>query len=80
MIIKTTEANGHIIATANTDSIVLTDEQSALDIIMTISSKTGSSRIALNKETISEDFLSLVQNLQERSFKNLPTTILNLQS
>jgi len=33
----------HIIATANTDSIVLTDEQSALDIIMTISSKTGSS-------------------------------------
>lgn len=24
MIIKTTEANGHIIATANTDSIVLT--------------------------------------------------------
>ncbi|MDM5284537.1 DUF4180 domain-containing protein [Peribacillus frigoritolerans] len=63
MIIKTTDANGHIIATANTDSIVLTDEQSALDIIMTISSKTGSSRIALNKEAISEDFFKLSTKL-----------------
>jgi hypothetical protein len=52
MNIKKTEANGHIIATANTDSIVLTDEQSALDLVMTISSETGSSRIALNKEAI----------------------------
>lgn len=63
MNIKKTEANGHIIATANTDSIVLTDEQSALDIIMTISSKTGSSRIALNKEAISEDFFKLSTKL-----------------
>jgi hypothetical protein len=80
MNIKKIEANGHIIATANADSIVLTDEQSALDIIMTISSKTGSNRIVLNKEAILEEFLSLVQNLQERSFKNLLITILNLQS
>ncbi|MFA1710724.1 DUF4180 domain-containing protein [Peribacillus frigoritolerans] len=63
MNIKKTEANGHIIATANADSIVLTDEQSALDIIMTISSTTGSSRIALNKEAISEDFFKLSTEL-----------------
>ncbi|WP_268565577.1 hypothetical protein [Peribacillus frigoritolerans] len=39
MNIKTTEADCISFATANTDSIVLTDEQSALDIIMTIVAK-----------------------------------------
>ncbi|CDQ41157.1 MULTISPECIES: DUF4180 domain-containing protein [Virgibacillus] len=59
MNIKKTEANGHIIVIANADSILLTDEQRALDVIMTISSETGGSRIALNKEAISEDFFKL---------------------
>lgn len=34
-----------------------------MDIIMTISSKTGSSRIALNKEAISEDFFKFSRKL-----------------
>lgn len=63
MNIKKTEANGHIIATANADSIILTDEQSALDVIMTVSFETGSNRIALNKEAISEDFFKLSTKL-----------------
>lgn len=63
MNIKKTEYNGHIIATVNADSILLKDVQSALDLIMTISSETGSNRIALNKEAISEDFFKLSTRL-----------------
>lgn len=63
MEIKKTEANGHTIAVAHADSIVLSDEESALDLIMTISYETGSHRIALNKEAISEDFFNLSTKL-----------------
>lgn len=63
MNIKTTNANGHIIAIANVDSIILMDEQSALDLIMTISYDHKSNRIALNKEAISEDFFNLSTKL-----------------
>ncbi|WP_147534566.1 DUF4180 domain-containing protein [Bacillus marasmi] len=63
MNIKKTEANGHIIATAQADSIILKDEQSALDVIMSISFETGCNRIALNKESISEDFFNLSTKL-----------------
>lgn len=63
MNIKKTEVNGHIIAIAHADSILLTDEQSALDIIMSISSETESNRIILNKEAISEDFFKLSTRL-----------------
>ncbi|MEK3822369.1 MULTISPECIES: DUF4180 domain-containing protein [Cytobacillus] len=63
MNIKKTEVNGHIIAIAHADSILLTDEQSALDIIMSISSETESNQIILNKEAISEDFFKLSTRL-----------------
>lgn len=63
MNVTKTEANGHIIALAHADSILLTDEQSALDVIMTISNETGSNRIALNKEAISEAFFKLSTKL-----------------
>ncbi|MEH7612092.1 DUF4180 domain-containing protein [Gottfriedia acidiceleris] len=63
MNIRTTKANGHIIAIANADSVILMDEQSALDLIMTISYDHKSNRIALNKEAISEDFFNLSTKL-----------------
>ncbi|MEH7453499.1 DUF4180 domain-containing protein [Gottfriedia acidiceleris] len=63
MNIRTTKANGHIIAIANADSAILMDEQSALDLIMTISYDHKSNRIALNKEAISEDFFNLSTKL-----------------
>ncbi|MFF3024494.1 DUF4180 domain-containing protein [Gottfriedia sp. NPDC057948] len=63
MNIKTTEVNGHLIAIANVDSVILTDEQSALDLLMTISYNHKSSRIALTKEAISEDFFNLSTKL-----------------
>jgi len=63
MNLKTVEANGHIIAVANGDSILLKDEQSAMDMMMTISFEKGSNRISLNKEAISEDFFNLSTKL-----------------
>jgi hypothetical protein len=56
---KKIEANGHIITMIHSDSILLKDEQSALDMIISISFETGSNRIALNKEAISEEFFKL---------------------
>ncbi|PEJ56863.1 MULTISPECIES: DUF4180 domain-containing protein [unclassified Bacillus (in: firmicutes)] len=63
MNIKTTEVNGHVIAIAHADSVILIDEQSTLDMIMTISYDHRSNRIALNKEAISEDFFNLSTKL-----------------
>ncbi|GGI17531.1 DUF4180 domain-containing protein [Gottfriedia solisilvae] len=63
MNLKTVEANGHIIAVAHGDSILLKDEQSAMDMMMTISFEKGSNRISLNKEAISEDFFNLSTKL-----------------
>ncbi|WP_129688374.1 DUF4180 domain-containing protein [Gottfriedia acidiceleris] len=63
MNIKTTEVNEKIITIANADSVILMDEQSALDLIMTISYDHKSNRIALNKEAISEDFFNLSTKL-----------------
>ncbi len=69
MNIKITEVNGQKIALVHEDTILLKDEQSALDFIMTTSYETGSNRLTLNKEAISE-FLILVQNLRVISFKS----------
>lgn len=63
MNLKTIEANGHIIAVAHADTILLKDEQSTLDMMMTISFEKGSNRIILNKEAISEDFFNLSTKL-----------------
>jgi hypothetical protein len=60
---KKIEANGHIITMIHSESILLNDEQSALDMIMSISFETGSNRIALNKEAISEEFFKLSTRL-----------------
>ncbi|MBY0147878.1 DUF4180 domain-containing protein [Neobacillus niacini] len=57
------EANGHNITMIHAESILLNDEQSALDMIMSISFETGSNRIALNKEAISEEFFKLSTRL-----------------
>ena len=63
MNIKITEVNGQKIALVHEDTILLKDEQSALDFIMTTSYETSSNRLALNKEAISEDFFNLSTKL-----------------
>lgn len=47
------------IALIESDEPVLTDVQSALDLMATVKYETGCSRMALNKTAISEDFFKL---------------------
>jgi Fe-S cluster assembly ATPase SufC len=73
MKIKKREANGQIIATTNADSIILTDEQSGLDVSIV-------AELHLTKKRFKKTSLNLVQILHEKYFKSLLTTILSLQS
>ena len=42
---------------------IVTDRQSALDLMMTIKAETGCERMAVNKEAITEDFFILSTGL-----------------
>ena len=55
--------NGLEVAVILSDEIVLTDEQSALDFIMSARYESDCDRIALCKEAISEDFFRLSTGL-----------------
>ncbi len=46
-------------AVVASDEVLITDAQSALDLIMTIKYETGCTNIAMNKEAIVEDFFIL---------------------
>lgn len=63
MYIRKIEEDKVTVAVVHSDELVLTDIQSALDLIMTVKYETGSSRIALNKEAISDDFFILSTRL-----------------
>lgn len=52
MNIQTIEKNGIAIAVVNSTGKAITDVQSALDFIMSVTYETGSSRIALNQEAM----------------------------
>ena len=59
MKIKKITANGNEIAIVNSDEIIISDVQSALDFMMSVNYETGSHSIVLNKEAISPDFFIL---------------------
>lgn len=59
MNIQIIEKNGIATAVVNSTEKAITNVQSALDFIMSVTYETGSSRIALNKEAVSEDFFVL---------------------
>lgn len=59
MNIKKVVKGNTSIALIESDKLVLTDVQSALDLIATVNYETGCSRMALNKAAISEDFFKL---------------------
>lgn len=59
MKIEIRENNNVTVAVINSTKILITDVQSALDLIMTVKYETGCSNIALNKEAISNDFFVL---------------------
>lgn len=56
---KIVKKNNVSIAVINSDECLITDVQSALDLIMTIKYETGCTNIALNKKAIVDDFFIL---------------------
>lgn len=47
------------IAVVTSEELLITDVQSALDLVMTVKYETGCTNIALNKEAIADDFFIL---------------------
>lgn len=51
--------NNTRIAVVSSDEVLITDTQSALDLMMTVKYETGCTNIAVNKEAITGDFFIL---------------------
>lgn len=63
MHIEKIEKNGVACAVVRSDEVVMTDPQSALDLLMTASCEAGTKYIAISKKLINEDFFSLSSGL-----------------
>lgn len=55
--------NGIIIAIVSSEEKIITDTQSALDLVMTVKYETGAEKIVLNKKNIADDFFILSSGL-----------------
>ncbi len=63
MSIEKIEKNGIICAVVHSDEIVITDLQSALDLLMTVKHDAGTENIVIDKNLIKEDFFILSSGL-----------------
>ncbi len=63
MDIITQSHNGTDIAIIRSDEVLITDVQSALDLLATVSYQTGTSRMIIPKSAIIEDFFDLKTRL-----------------
>lgn len=63
MKINIVKENNIEIAVVNRNDVLITDLQSALDLIATVGFETGCERIILNKSAICEDFFDLSTRL-----------------
>ncbi len=63
MKINMIKENNTEIAVLDSSDILISDVQSALDLIATVGWETGCSRIIINKSSISEDFFDLKTKL-----------------
>ena len=59
MDIKKVTSNGRDIALVNCDEVIISDVQSALDLVMSVYYETGSHSMVINKEAITSDFFVL---------------------
>lgn len=59
MTIHSITKNNIVCAVIDSDTMVITDTQSALDILMAAKYETGTKNIVINKELITEDFFIL---------------------
>ncbi len=63
MIIHSTTKNNVICAIVESDTLVISDVQSALDLLMTVKYETGNKNIVISKKLIAEDFFILSRGL-----------------
>ncbi len=63
MNIEKIEKNGNAYAVVRSDAIVITDVESALDLLMTAKYELGTKNIVINKKLIKEDFFILSSGL-----------------
>lgn len=63
MKIEKTNHRGIDIATVNSEEVIISDVQSALDFIGTVSYETGCDSVILNKSALSEEFFDLKTRL-----------------
>ncbi len=63
MELKRIENNNMICAVVKSDDIVITDTQSALDLLMSAKYDVGTKNIVINKKLITEDFFILSRGL-----------------
>ena len=63
MEIKKIERNGAVCAVIQSEEIVITDPQSALDLLMTAKYEAGTGNIVIDKRLIVEDFFVLSTGL-----------------
>ena len=59
MLIENTKRNGFEIAVVTGSEKVITDVQSALDLIMAVKYESGTDRIAIDKNAVVEEFFRL---------------------
>lgn len=71
MNFKKIENNGILCALTESDNIVITDVQSALDLLMSANYNIGTKNIIISQKLITKDFLFSAQNLQAKYFKNI---------
>ena len=67
MKIEVMRKNNTEIAVVSSDELLITDVQSALDLVMTVKYETGCTNIALNKEAVVNDFFVLSTCLNHRN-------------
>lgn len=63
MEIRKVEKNGVICAVIESEKKVITDSQSALDLLMTVQYEAGTKNIVIDKKLITEDFFILSTGL-----------------
>lgn len=63
MTIHSVTKNSIACAVIESDTMVITDAQSALDILMTANYEAGTKNLVINKELITEDFFILSRGL-----------------
>ncbi len=63
MTIHSTTKNGIVLAIIESDTLAITDTQSALDVLMTAKYEVGTKNIVISKDLITEDFFILSRGL-----------------